>query len=152
MADPQRRLTRDELLSAWRSGWGELLTQIAGWSEVRAAAYARAQGFARSEDVLAHAHAWWGELLREIPAALRGEPPTRVADVDAFNGAAVARAHSWTSAHMLQETTARYREVADLLANLTDADLMNEEVYGWALGECVTHWDMHRPQRREEVG
>jgi hypothetical protein len=152
MIDPQRRLTREELLQALQTGWGELLAHLEGWPETMSTAYARSQGFARVEDVLAHVHAWWGELLREIPAALRGEPPIRVGDVDAFNASAVERAQSWTCAHMLREATARYHAVVDLLASLSDADLWNEEVYSWAMGECVTHWDMHRPQRREEAG
>jgi hypothetical protein len=152
MLDPQRRLTRDELLAAWQAGWGELLAQVETWPEARATRYARSQGFARIEDLLAHVNAWWSELLREIPGALRGEPPMRVADVDAFNAAAVARVQDWARARMLREARVRYREVVDLLASLTEADLLNEEAYSWALGECVTHWDMHRPQRREEAG
>lgn len=149
MIDPQRRLTRDELVDSLRSGWGDLLQQIESWPEARAAAYARAQGFQRVEDMLAHVSAWWGELLREIPAALHGEPPTRVADVDAFNSAAVARARAWEPARVRREAVLRYDAVEKLIAGLCEADLANEEVYSWAMGESVTHWDMHRPLHRE---
>jgi hypothetical protein len=75
-----------------------------------------------------------------------------VADVDAFNALAVQRARVWKSARIRRETAARYHAVVDLLANLCEDDLHNEEVYSWALGESVTHWDMHRPLRRDEAG
>ena len=152
MIDPQRRLTRDELVTALRSGWGDFLTRLETWPEARAAAYARAQGFECVDDLLAHVYAWWGELLREIPAALRGEPATRVGDVDAFNAAAVEHARAWEPARMQREVATRYHAVVDLIAGLCEDDLNNEQVYSWAMGESVTHWDMHRPQRREEAG
>lgn len=152
MIDPQHRLSRDELVASLESGWGAFLERLEGWPEARAAAYARAQGFERVEDLLAHVHAWWGELLREVPAALGGEPPTRVEDVDAFNAAAVQRARAWEPARVRREARGRYHAVVDLLSGLSDADLENEEVYGWAMGESVTHWDMHRPQRLQEAG
>jgi hypothetical protein len=152
MIDSQRRLTRDELVAALRSGWGDFLARLETWPEARAAAYARAQGFERVEDLLAHVYAWWGELLREIPAALRGELPARVEDVDAFNAAAVERARAWEPARVRREAAARYHAVVELIAGLCEDDLHNDQVYSWSMGESVTHWDMHRPQRREEAG
>jgi hypothetical protein len=144
-------MNRDELVEALRSGWGALLARLDTLPEARAAAYAHTQGFERMEDVLAHVYAWWGELLREIPAALRGEAPTHVGDVDAFNAAAVEHARSWEPARMRREMRARYADVLALIEGLSDDDLLNEEVYSWAVGETVTHWDMHRPQRREDA-
>jgi hypothetical protein len=46
----------------------------------------------------------------------------------------------------------RYHAVVDLIAGLSETDLLNEEVYSWKMGESVTHRDMHRPQRREDAG
>src|SRR6266511_3426964 len=141
-----QQLTRAELLTGLRDGWGAFLPAIARLTEGQQAAFARLQGFPHVQDLLAHICAWWERTLEVVPAIAGGGTPARdCPDVDAFNERAVARYESCTRAQLESEFERLRGAVAGLIAGLPSGAIENTVVYPWLLDSAVEHYEAHRP-------
>ncbi len=145
MADSQKRLTREELLSALEAGWGRFLSSLAKWSEDKQTIYAVQQGYPRVQDLIAHVCAWSEETLRVVPLLHSRQLAEQEYDIDMFNARAVTRYQPWTRARI----EARFEELrlalAELIRTLPASALDDESVYAWLFETAVEHYREHRP-------
>ena len=137
-------LTREQIVSALRDGWGTYVERFERLSpEARAACLAQ-QGYARLADLLAHDIAWWEEGLQAIPALL--DDPNFSSpdhDVDAFNAQAVERFRGLDERAVIQTFEAARRAWLDLVARLPDDALRNKRIAGRLHIEVIGHLAEH---------
>ena len=137
-------LTRAELLAHLEAGWGRFLAALGRLSPADQAEWARAQGYPRVEDLLAHVCAWHEEGLHRVPALLVGEADPDY-DIAAFNAQAVAQYRGRSRAALETEFTRLNAELAAQIATLPDSALANRDVYSWLYINAVEHYEEHRP-------
>lgn len=144
MPSRERRLTRDELLAALDAGWGRFLPTLARLPDEEQTRYARAQGYARAQDLLAHVSAWAEETLA-VANAIRQGGMIGEYDVDAFNAQAVERCRSWTRERVEAEFESAHAALAALIAELPAKALDDPNLHGWLVSTVVDHYEEHQP-------
>ena len=137
-------LTREQVVSALRDGWGTYIACFERLSPQAQAAFLARQGYACLADLLAHVVAWWEEGLQAIPALL--DDPTFSSpdhDVDAFNAQAVERCRGLDEPAMVEIFEAARRAWLDLVARLPDDALRNKRIAGRLHIEIIGHLAEH---------
>ncbi len=108
------------------------------------ARFAQQQGYARSQDLLAHLGAWLEEAVRVMPYLQRDErPPRSYANDQQFNAWAVERFADASPADVEAWYEQQRRAVKQLIQQLPDEALEVKRVYRWLVGTIVEHYDEH---------
>lgn len=145
-----KRLTRAEFSELLDIIWLKYPSHLRRLSKAEQERFARQQGYARPQDLLAHLGAWMEETLRVIPYLRRDEKPPRTYRNDAeFNAHAVERfadrsRHEVETWYEEQRTALRH-----LIERLSDEDFSQPRVYRWLNGTIVGHYHDHPlPEKR----
>src|SRR5512136_2999606 len=144
MTEPVKRRTRRELLESLDTTWALYQKRLQQLPDAEQARFAQQQGYASSQDLLAHLGAWMEETLRVMPYLRRDERPPRNYRNDAeFNARAVQR----FADQPLAEVEAWYEQqrlnLRRLVEQLSDEDFVQRRVYRWLAGTIVGHYDEH---------
>lgn len=135
---------RAQLLDQLEHGWGTYVTRFSQLTPADQTAFLQKQGYARLADLLAHVIAWWERALLKVPRRLADpQLPQEEIDVDAFNGAAVARFRDWEESAVIARFDARRRAWIDLVQSLPTEALADERIH-WQLNiEIIGHLEEH---------
>jgi hypothetical protein len=137
-------LTREQITSALRDGWGNYVERFERLSPEAQAAFLARQGYARLADLLGHVVAWWDEGLPAVAAML--DDPTFSSpdyDVDAFNARAVERFRGLDEPAVIRTFEAARQAWLALVARLPDDALRNERIAGRLHIEIIGHLAEH---------
>ena len=108
------------------------------------ARFAQRQGYARSQDLLAHLGAWMEETLRVMPYLRRDEKPPRTYRNDAdFNARAVQRFADRPRAEVEAWYEQQRLALKHLVEQVSDKDFGQPRVYRWLNGTIAVHYDEH---------
>ena len=106
--------------------------------------FAQQQGYARSQDLLAHIGAWMEETVRVMPYLQHGEKPPRDYDGDDdFNARAVRRFEKQSPLEVEEWYEQQRRALKELVQHLPDEALSNRRVYRWLVGTVIEPYDEH---------
>jgi hypothetical protein len=144
MPKRSKRWTRTELIEWLDTTWVTYPQRLQALSQDQQTRFARQQGYARPQDLLAHLGAWLEETRRVMPYLQRAERPPRDYGNDAqFNAHAVER---W-AAHRQDEVEAWYEQqrlaLRQMVLALADEAFDQPRVYRWLVGTIVRHYDEH---------
>ncbi len=137
-------LTREQVVSALRDGWGTYVERFERLSPEARAAFLARQGYARLADLLAHVVAWWEEGLQAIPALLADpnfSSPDH--DVDDFNARAVERFRGLDEPAVIRAFEAARQAWLDLVARLPDDALRSKRIADRLHIEIIGHLAEH---------
>ena len=141
---PMTGLTRGQIISALRDGWGTYVERFERLSPEAQAAFLARQGYARLADLLGHVVAWWEEGQRATLALL--DDPNFSSpdyDVDAFNARAVERFHGLDEPAVVHAFEAARRAWLDVVARLPDDVLQNKKIADRLHIEIIGHLGEH---------
>jgi len=137
-------LTREQIMSALRDGWGSYVERFERLPPEAQAAFLARQGYARLADLLAHIVAWWEEGQPAILALL--DNPNFSSpdyDVDAFNAHAVERFRGLDEPAVIRAFEAARQTWLDLVARLPDDALRNKRIADRLHIEVIGHLGEH---------
>jgi hypothetical protein len=144
MTEPVKSRTRRELLESLDTTWALYPKRLQQLPDAEQARFAQQQGYASSQDLLAHLGAWMEETLRVMPYLRRDEkPPYDYRGDDEFNARAVQRFadQSWAAVEAWYEQ--QCLALKHLVEQLSDDDFAQRRVYRWLVGTIVEHYDEH---------
>jgi hypothetical protein len=137
-------LTREQIISALRDGWGTYVERFERLSPEAQAAFLARQGYARLADLLGHVVAWWEEGRSAILDLL--DDPNFSSpdyDVDAFNARAVERFRGLDEPAVVHVFETARRAWLDLVARLPDDALRNSKIADRLYIEIIGHLAEH---------
>ena len=87
-----------------------------------------------AKDLIAHCTSWRANLIATLEAALRGEAPPPLSNVNEMNARTFEdnKARSWEE--VLSEAGAGWDRLAELISQLEDEDLLAPDHYPWRRG------------------
>ena len=136
--------TRAELVESLETTWQTYPIRLARLSDDEQARFCRQQGYARSQDLLAHLGAWMEETLRVMPYLRRDEkPPRDYSGDDDFNARAVRRFADRSRGEVEAWYEQQRLALKQLVEQLSEADLSQPRVHRWLHGTIVDHYDEH---------
>ena len=136
--------TRTELIELLDTTWQTYPIRLARLSDDEQARFSQQQGYARSQDLLAHLGAWMEEVLRVMPYLRHDDkPPQDYSGLDDFN----ERAPQRFADRSRDEVEAWYEQqrvaLKQQLEQLSDEDVSQPHIYDWLIGTIVNHYDEH---------
>ena len=155
-------MNKPELLALMNDKYAELEQVLSPLSEAQWTTPG-ANGDWSIKDILAHLTAWQYVMLRRLHAAVRHEaldPQWQVAgeDIDSMNARFFAENRARPAAEVHDDFRATYREIAGLVATLSDADLFEAGRFAWlndntlwelVAGDTYEHYDEHMQSIRD---
>ncbi len=131
-------MTNTELLTDIRGDRARLEAAVARIDEAQLTAAALDAGWS-VKDVLAHISLWERLCTRWLRAVARGDTPERaeVQDVDTTNARAYEAAKDAPLADVRERSRASYAALLDAIERLTDADLEDEQRFGWPTWKMI---------------
>lgn len=151
MSPEEQRLSRADLLAALEKGWRHYLPKLRELSEEEQARYAREQGFARIEDVIAHIFGWWELSMQRTLQILSGHEVPMVNDMDEINAEIVERFKHWTRADIEERFTAALAAFEQFLIDLPEKALENNHIHLWLSIDAIDHYEAHRLPNRPQL-
>jgi hypothetical protein len=144
MSSQERRYSRQELLAAVEKGWKHYLAYLAALSREEQARYARAQGYARIEDVVAHIFAWWELSMQRTREVLSGKHIPIADDMDEFNASVVAHYQGWTLPAIEEKFATALTTFERFLRHLSESALDNDRIQLWLRLDSIDHYEDHK--------
>jgi hypothetical protein len=144
LSPEEHRFSREDLLTALEKGWRQYLPRLKELSDEEQARYAREQGFARIEDVIAHIFGWWELSMQRTFRILSGHDVPIANDMDEINAALVEQYQHWTRADIEERFTAALAAFEQFLIDLPEKALENDRVYLWLSIDAIDHYEAHR--------
>jgi hypothetical protein len=146
-------MTKTELLARMRSEHAALDAFVASIDDAALTAPALDDGHS-VKDLLAHISLWERLCAKWLEAVARGETPDRpeVIDVDATNARDHAAAKDAPLAEVLAESSVTYQALLDAVDALSDADLADEQRFGWPAWQLVrVNSDEHYREHIDQI-
>ncbi|GLV53881.1 hypothetical protein KDH_07320 [Dictyobacter sp. S3.2.2.5] len=144
MAAENRQFTRQDLLTAIEQGWQHYLSHLHELSEEKQTLYARQQGFARIQDVLAHVLAWWERSMQRSLQIISGQIVPRANDMDEFNAGVVTQYQQWTREAIEAKFVETLTTFERFLKELPESAFENERIQLWLRIDAIDHYEDHR--------
>ena len=142
--------TRTEFIESLDTTWQAYPVRLAQLSEDEQTRFTQQQGYARSQDLLAHLGAWMEETLRVMPYLQRAErPPRDYTDDDDFNARAVQRFADRPYAEVETWYEQQRWALEQSVAQLPDEAFESTRLYRWLVGTIIEHYDEHTLPERE---
>jgi hypothetical protein len=145
-----KQWTRAELIESLDTTWQAYPVRLAQLSDDEQTRFTQQQGYARSQDLLAHLGAWMEETLRVMPYLQRDErPPRDYTGDDDFNARAVQRFADRPDAEVETWYEQQRAALKQLVSHLPDETFETKRVYRWLVGTIIEHYDEHPLPERE---
>lgn len=138
-------VTRQELIQSLSVDWVAYCARFEAFSTAEQEQFLARQGYPSFRSLLAHLVGWWRvgmEVIRHHQADPAYSHPQM--DVDGFNNAIIARVQALSDAEVYADFEVTRRQMLDLVASLSDADLANPKINLQLLIEVVEHLEEHQ--------
>ena len=135
---------RNDLIRCLTVEWDGYIARFNGLSPQDQQDFLVRQGYPTFMALLAHLAAWWRVGIGVVQHHL--SDPNYIhpqMDVDAFNNAIIARVKGIPAADVLADFETTRRQMLDLVAGLSDAELANPKINRQLLIEIVEHLHEH---------
>jgi hypothetical protein len=150
MAKQTKHWTRTELIEALDTTWQVYPVRLVLLSDDEQTRFTQQQGYARSQDLLAHLGAWMEETLRVMPYLQRDErPPRDYTGDDDFNACAVQRFANRPRREVEGWYEQQRLALKQLVSQLPDEAWATKRVYRWLYGTIVEHYHEHSLPEKE---
>ncbi len=139
-----KQWNRADLVESLDTTWQTYPIRLARLADDEQAHFCQQQGYARSQDLLAHLGAWMEETLRVMPYLRCDEkPPRDYSGDDDFNARAVQCFADRSRGEV--ETWYEQQRLAlkHLVEQLSEADFSQSRVNRWLIGTIVDHYAEH---------
>ena len=139
---------RNDLIRCLTVEWDDYIARYKGLSPQEKQSFLNRQGYPTFEALLAHMAAWWRVGIGVVQHHLSN--PNYIhpqMDVDAFNNAVIAKVEGIPAAEVLADFEKTRRQMLDLVASLSDADLATPKINRQLLIEVVEHLHEHEKEK-----
>jgi hypothetical protein len=139
-------MSRQDMLDFIEQNWSVYLPTLDSIPVDEREAFAQAQGYPGTKELIAHIAGWWREGIRIVKATMAGhQPDTDYDSDDEFNARIIQNASRQTYEQIEEEFENAREEIAGLIAELPDSAFANPQIYDEFFGEIVTHYQQHMP-------
>ena len=138
------KISREQFLACLDENWQVFIDRFERLSPTSQQSFLEKQGYEAFSHLLAHVVAWWQDGCQSIKA-MRADPALPLAnyDVNAFNAQAIERLNGFSRVEMGQMFMAQHQVIRDLVANLSDAEISQENINTRLYYEIISHWSEH---------
>jgi hypothetical protein len=139
-------MSRQDMLDFIEQYWSVYLPTLDSIPVDEREAFAQAQGYPGTKELIAHIAGWWREGIQIVKAVMAGQQPdTDYANDDEFNARMIRNASDQPYEQVEEEFENARDEIAGLIAELPDAVFADPQIYDEFFGEIVTHYRQHTP-------